>query len=312
MSSPRLSILLIARGPYEELREVVASLRGQGPVDGLELVIVAPSRAELALPEGELDDFAGVRVVEHGRVDSLGRPLAAGLRAATAPVVAVTEDHAFPEPGWADALLEAHEGPYAAVGPAILNANPDSAISWGNLLLSYGPWVAPVKPGSVDDLPEVNASYKRSAVLELGDLEELLEKGGQVFTELQKRGHGLYLEPRALVRHANYARLAPTAHYRVNAARLYADVRVREEGWSAARRAAYLVAAPLIPVVRFARLTRSLRARGHPLEAKILGGLALALALDMAGQILAFAAGRGRALDVLHELEFEGERRPVR
>jgi hypothetical protein len=312
-ATPRLSVLLIASGPYEELRAVVAALRHQGPVEEIELVIVASSRAALGAPEDELRDFAAVRIAEHGPIDSLGGPLAQGLRAASAPVVAVTEDHAFPEPGWAGALLAAHDGPYAAVGPALVNANPGSAISWGNFLLSYGPWAAPVAAGLVDDLPEVNASYKRSAILGLdGDLESLLEKGGAVFRELRAQGHGLYLEPAAQVRHANFDRLDPTARYRVSSARLYADVRAREEGWPAARRLAYLIAAPLIPVVRFARLARSLRGRGHPLSPRIVAGLALTLVLDTAGQMLAFAAGRGRALDVLHEIEFEGERRPVR
>jgi hypothetical protein len=312
-ATPRLAVLLVASGPYDELHAVVDALRRQGSVEEIELVIVAASRAALGAPEGDLRDFAAVRIVEHGPIDSLGGPLAQGLRAAAAAVVAVTEDHAFPEPGWGDALLAAHEGPYAAVGPEIVNANPGSAISWGNFLLSYGPWAAPAAAGLVDDLPEVNASYKRSVILGLdGDLETLLEKGGDVFRELRAQGHGLYLEPAAQVRHANFDRLAPTARYRVNSARLYADVRAREEGWPAARRLAYLVAGPLIPVVRFARLARSLRARGHPFGPRIAGGLALTLVLDMAGQMLAFAGGRGRALDVLHDIEFEGERRPVR
>ena len=40
------------------------------------------------------------------------------------PWWSLCEDHCFPADGWAEALVAAHQGPWAAVGPAFLNANP--------------------------------------------------------------------------------------------------------------------------------------------------------------------------------------------
>lgn len=311
-SPPGLSVLLVAPRPYSELREFVRRLRRQGPVEGIELVIVAPSLPRLGLDEGELRDFWGVRAIEYGPLDSLGRPLACAVRAASAPLVALSEKHHYPEPGWAETLIEAHKGRYVAVGAAITNDNPDSVLGWGNLLTSYGPWVFPVGAGVVDNLPTHHASFKRSALLALEDLDGLLEKGGRLLPELRARGYELYLEPAARARHLNITRLSATAAYRVNLARVYADDRARNENWSRARRLLYLAAGPLIPGVRLARIVRDLRRRGHPVEPRMLAGLVVALLFDGAGQMLGFAAGSGPSLERLHRREFQWERRDGR
>jgi hypothetical protein len=42
---------------------------------------------------------------------------------ARAPIVALAEDHAFPAPGWAEALIAAHRDPWAAIGAVIRHPN---------------------------------------------------------------------------------------------------------------------------------------------------------------------------------------------
>jgi hypothetical protein len=287
----------------------VRHLRGQGPVDRIELVIVAPSLARLGADEHELRDFCDVRLIEHNPLAPPGRAFACAVRAATAPVLAVAVDHAYPEPGWGEALIHAHEGRYGAVGAAIANANPDSALSWGNLMVSYGRWVPPVQGGVVDDLPTLNVSFKSAALLELGDeLGALIDKGGDLFIELRGRGYDLYLEPAARVRNVNLSRLRETARYRVNFARLLAAVRAERESWSAARRLLYLLGGPLIPGVRLARMVRDLRRRGHRLHPRLVSGMVIALLFDAVGQMLAFGLGRGRSLAMLHEFQLRGRR----
>ena len=55
------------------------------------------------------------------------------------------EDHSYPEPEWAEALLRAHAGPWTVVGPAVANANPDYTASWVNYVLSYGGFAPPAR-----------------------------------------------------------------------------------------------------------------------------------------------------------------------
>ena len=55
---------------------------------------------------------------------------ATAVVAATAPIVALTENHCFPDPDWAEKLVAAYDGDYAGVAPAIGNANPETTLSW--------------------------------------------------------------------------------------------------------------------------------------------------------------------------------------
>jgi len=91
-------------------------------------------------------------------------------------VVAFTEDHSFPTPVWAEALIARHREPWAAVGPAFLNGNPQTLRSWTNLLIEYGPWLDPLEAGVRDHIPPHNSSYKRDLLLAYGDeLQGLVE-----------------------------------------------------------------------------------------------------------------------------------------
>ncbi len=124
-----LSVVIVTPDCYETIRKTIRYLRAQ------------TVRHRLEPDNAELQDFLQVRVVEVGAITSTGAARAAGIHQASAPVVAFAEDHSYPDPGWADALIEAHRQPWAAVGPAMANANPATLISWANLFLNFGPWV---------------------------------------------------------------------------------------------------------------------------------------------------------------------------
>ena len=125
--------------------------------------------AELRPIHHDLRDFSSVKVVPIDSAASVARANAAGIRAATSSVVALTEDHSFPDPEWAENLIKAHEQPWAAVGPAVRNANPATAVSWADFFIGYGPWAEPISAGTVDFLPGHNSSYKRAVLLEYED-----------------------------------------------------------------------------------------------------------------------------------------------
>ncbi|MDT7602535.1 MAG: hypothetical protein QOF61_532, partial [Acidobacteriota bacterium] len=148
-----MSVVLVTPDDFETLRKTVRALRAQSVRAQLELVITAPSAASLRLDEAAVRDFYACKVVEVGRVDSTARARAAGVRAASASVVAFGEDHAFPAPGWAAALMARHAGEWSAVAPVMANANPRSKVSWANLLVEYAPWLEPTEGGEREHLP---------------------------------------------------------------------------------------------------------------------------------------------------------------
>lgn len=120
---PALSVILATPDCYETIRETIRHLRAQTVKHLLEIIIVAPSASILHPDEFELRDFLRFRIVEVGSVTSIGSANAKGVRQASAPIVALVEDHAFPAPRWAEALIAAHRHPWAVVGPVFRNPN---------------------------------------------------------------------------------------------------------------------------------------------------------------------------------------------
>lgn len=310
MSGPRMSVIMVTPDGFERLGRTLEALKRQSVAERLEIVVVAPSREEARVDETDLTGFAGHQVVETGPVESSAVRRAAGVRAATAPVVAFTEDHCFPAAGWAEALIDAHRGRWAAVGPAFENGNPGTLMSWMNLLIEYGPWVSPVAAGPRDHIPPHNSSYKRDLLLAYGDrLEGMLEAETVLQWDLRAQGHDLYLEPAARTRHFNISLLPVTVPLRLSVGRMFGAARSRE--WSLPRRMAFGAASPLIPLVRFARMVPVVR-RCSPerrLYPRVLPLLLAGFVLDGFGEFLGYAFRGGGAAERVTELEYD---RPLR
>ena len=200
-----------------------------------------------------------------GPLHSVAAARAEGIRRARAPVVALAEDHSYPAPGWAQALIAAHREPWAAVGPVVANANPGSTMSWANHLVEYGPWIEPADPGPVDFLPGHNSAYKRALLLDYGpELEAMLEAECLLHQDLRTRGYQVYLEPRAKTYHLNYSKPFSWIPVHFHGSRLFAAARTRYGRWGLRRRLVYASASVLIPLVRLRRIWAKVRPALRP------------------------------------------------
>lgn len=303
---PSMSLIAITTGPYSILRRLITHLRAQTIQHRLEVVIAAPSRSVLGLEESELTGFHGFQIVETGTLVSNPSARAAAIRAASAPFVALTEEHSFPEPRWAEALLAAHGEGYQVVGPAILNANPGTRLSWANLLAEYGHWLEREEDDQIDHLPGHNSSYRRDILLAYGDeLEDLLIAESVLHWDLRRRGHRLCLEPKARTRHLNVSRWSKTVPLRLSVGRSFAAARARR--WGISRRFLYAMAGPLIPLVRFSRVLHDLRrVRSNQRVPHGVGIVLLGvLVLDGLGELIGYALGTGDSVRTLTALEFD-------
>jgi hypothetical protein len=310
-SQPRtleLSVIALTPDRYETVRKTIRHLRAQTRCERMEIVLVAPSRAALAVDEGELAAFGCWSIVEVGDLVSSAQARALGVRHARAPVVAFVEDHSYPAPGWLEALLRAHRDACAAVGPAIANGNPRTLVSWANLLIEYGPWLAPQASGPVEHLPGHNGSYKRDALVAYGEaLATMLEAESVLHWDLRARGHVLRLEPAARTFHVNFSRWADSIPLRFQAGRLFGAARARR--WRPGRRLLYAAAAPLVPLVRLRRALRDARRTEHcPPPWRLVAALLALLAVDAVGELVGYLTGPGRAMARTSAYEFHRER----
>ena len=285
-----MSIVLVT-DRYDTIRRVVSRLRAQTARPRLEIVIVAPSRASLAPEEAELEGFAGVQIVE-APIDPLGVGLAAGVRAARAPVVQLGETHAFPDPHWAEALIRAHAQSWVIVVPAIQNANPDGPLSWASVLLDYGEFIDGLPAREVFHTPTHNPAFKRSLLLDYGDrLEVALSGGYEISVDWQAQGCRFYFEPAAKVAHMNVSRPRYWLRQRYLVGLVHAAERSRD--WSRLRRFAYACAWPLVPAVVLSRIAPAVRLlrRQERLPRLTLPALVTAATATAVGEAIGYAGG---------------------
>jgi hypothetical protein len=255
--TPTLSVILIATDKYSLIRTAVRNLARQVGVP-IELVIAAPRAFAESITADDRKDLSSFTRWQHAVIPdgtSFDDARAAAVRAATAPVIAFTEDHSFPQPGWAAALVGAFTDGVSVVGPVVQNGNPQSTTSRANFLLEYGEWMPPGRTNGHAHLPGHNSAYRRDVLLALGDrLTSMIEAESVLHWQLGREGHRLVQEPRAVTRHVNFSRALPSLALRYHLGRMFAARRASE--WALTKRLAYAAAFPLVALVRVVRVAR--------------------------------------------------------
>jgi hypothetical protein len=292
----------------ETIGRTLRHLQKQTVADRIELVLVVPEEVRINRSDSRLEGFWGISIVEVEEISSLSWSREPGIRAARAPVVALAESHTYHGPVWGEALIEAHRGPWVAVGPGVSNANPRYASSWANLFLDYGPWLEPDAGREMDVLPGHNTAYDRRILLTYGaDLKHLLETEAFLHADMRSKGFRLWMEPRARMGHLNVTRPSSWIRERILAGRRFGAARA--VCVSPGRRAIYAVGSPLIPVIRAARIVPVWRrcARVHRLPRALPLALLLSLLLSAFGEFLGYAFGSGDSMRQLSRIELHRE-----
>jgi hypothetical protein len=290
-SAPRMSIVL-ATDAYDTLRPVIACLRRQTDRAQLEIVIVAPTES---VDWAELSVFGAVRVVRVAAPLSLPAARTAGVRAAAAPIVYIGETHCFPQPNMTAVILAAFtDERCAAVVPAILNANPATALSWASYLTDYGTWGSGRSAGELEQPLVYNVAYRRAVLLALGDrLGDLLDSNSEeLWPILHERQYYAHFEPAARTDHANATRLAVMMNIRFCSGVLIGAKRARR--WPIWRRFSYVLASPLIPGVLLWRVRSSIRfgAPARTLPAGTMLAVAAGAVAKTMGEVMAYLGVR--------------------
>lgn len=305
--SPALSVLLVTPDGYHTIRNTMRFLQQQTVSRQLEVIIIAPSAAQLTLDLAETTMFQRVHVVEVGQITNMAAVKLPGIAQAIAPVVVFAEDHCFPQPEWAEALIRAHQQNWTVVGPMVTNANPGSALSWANYIHDFGRWSPPLSAGPTDSTPWHNSSYKRETLLQYGpDLAGMLSVEGLLHQDLQAQGRKLYLEPKAVVSHLNISRWWSSFKHSVVGGWLLAAR--RSESWPWFKRLVFAAAFFLIPVRRFPALLRQVQRIQPPHSYQVLLVLMLNLVLHSIGEGIGYLLGVRQTITWYSDFENRRER----
>jgi hypothetical protein len=304
--TPRLSVIVLT-DDFATIRHLVEHLTAQTIAGDVELVVVCQSAKELAFPADAADALARVTVVECSLLP-LGRARAAAVQAASAPLIALGETHAFPSPMWAEQLISAHDGPYLAVAPGMVNANPKTARSWSGFLMDYGRWMAVRTVADVEP-PAYNACWKRDVLLALRErMPLMLEPGGPLDPEFVGHSASFRHAPNAKVAHVNVARQGAWAAERYWGGRLFGARRCRD--WPFARRLVYFGGSALVPFVRFVRTQDAIAhaRKDRDLPRWTAAAVASGCLLWALGEAVGYIAGEGRSEARMLEYELHKER----
>lgn len=305
MNAPALTVVLPTWDTFDALRTTIEHLGRQTIANQIELLICAPDPDHFTVDARAVARLHSVRVLDAGDLLSTGPARAHAIREGRAEIIAFTEDHCFPDPTWAEALLRAHAEPHGAVGPALYNANPETLVSWADLLVAYGRWLAPGRRRVVNLLSGHNISYKRQLLLAYeADLDRLMEAETLLLWDLRSRGHTLLFEPAATAAHTNFSRLGVFLDVMWHVGRVFAATRAH--GWPVFRRVAYAAASPAILLIRLSHVVWHGGRNGAPVE-RIAGALpivALGLVVDFVAQATGALFGRGRSVERVAAYEF--------
>lgn len=223
---------------------------------------------------------------------------AIGLREATAPIVALIEDHCRPVRGWSREVLEAHRRSDAAgIGGAIEN-DVDRLLNWAVYYCDFGRYQNPVPEGAVEFLSDSNVSYKRDALWSVKDQWYDAFHETSVNWELIRRGAILNLNSEMVVFQTRRTlRMGNALRERYVWGRSFAGTRVQEV--STPKRVFYTVFSFLLPFLLTLRIIlQGFHKKRHRRE--LLLALPLVFLLETIwalGEFVGYLTGRAAAND---------------
>jgi GT2 family glycosyltransferase len=304
-STAGLSVVLVVPDRFDGIARILRHLQAQTITRQLEIILVTPSAGEAAVDEAALACFGAWRLIEFPGLSRGGAGRAAGVRHATAPLVVFAEDHCFPEPNWAESLLEAFRRHPEAGGivPSMANGNPGTLTSWADLYINFGPYVDHTSSRALDHLPWHSGCFRRKAFAGYeADLPHLLEVETLWHDHLLQDGYALRITPGTQIYHYNFSRPRFFLREQYVNGRIFGSVRA--EPMPVWRRGLRASAAPLVQTRRFVGILKDLRrSKRLGLLPRLLPILGLGLAANGFGEFVGCIFGTGQAREAKFDLE---------
>lgn len=202
MINAELTVVIMVDSQRERCAWALESLCKQSAVDRMEILLLDFGTPDQPLVRGS--EHPAVRRIGADATMGYGRALATAVGEARAPVVAFVEEHVVVLDGWAQALIDAHRGPWAAVCGEIRPGDLDRPVARRIELVSRHRWSEPAQRGESAVLRWQNVCYKRASLMRYADrLPLLLAAESVLFRQLREDGERLFVEPRARMVHAH-------------------------------------------------------------------------------------------------------------
>jgi GT2 family glycosyltransferase len=296
---PPISVAIATGEGWPYVRDLLAAITADVEAVGGEIVVADGSEDK---PPPEPGDISRVVRWIEAPGESVFVLFAIAMKGAQGDVVALTEDHAIPRPGWVEAILRAHrEHPAAAaIGGAIENGSTHGLVEWASYFTTQGPHMAPLGNRAVPmTTNEANVSYKRTVVEEMDPDEGSGFMAILYNRRLAEAGKELRVDDRIVVDHFETVGFGWTTSIHFHNGRTISGFR-RERGMS---REEWLRMATslMLPAWRTMRVLRTGLAKGR-LRRQLLVSAPFAVWLEYVqalGHLTGYVAGPGGSPDHL-------------
>jgi hypothetical protein len=291
--TPALSVVIASVNGWHMLGPTLRSLDALPERGRMEVVVVEAVGG--ATRERVCEHRPAVLVLESER-RPIPRLRYQGVLRTKGRVVAILEDHASVDRGWAGALLRHHQGPWGAVGGPVENGR-QGVVNWAVFFCEYACYMGPVVEGETADLPGNNVGYKRSHLLRHARLLDQGKWESWVNDRLRADGIPIASTNAMVVHHIKPFRLGYFLAQRFHFGRSYAGMRRAEQSWP--RRLVFGAGSIALPALLFARVAATVLRKRRYLGrfAAVSPLVALFLTVGAFGEMLGYLIGPGRSLE---------------
>jgi glycosyltransferase involved in cell wall biosynthesis len=265
---PALSIIIASFNSAATIGQCLASLRDQAASAPFEVIVIDTSTdgsAEIVEkaaaqwrsppPASPLAGPRTLRLLYFPQRKFCGDARNTGIATAQADLIAFIDADCTADPDWVDAILRAHASPDLAIGGPIANAQPASIVAWASYFCEFSQWMPGSPAAQLNDIAAANMSYKRQVFAEFGAfIEGAYSSDTEFHWRLAQRGHRLRFVPSIRISHRSIDRLGQFLRHEIIHGRFFARVRAASRRFSPARRIAYAILSPLVPLILFARI----------------------------------------------------------
>ena len=291
---PALTVVIPAVNGWADLERCLEALEGERSNTTIEVLV--PERCGPDVRDAAARRFPWARILPVPKDTTIPRMRALAFREASAPSVAVIEDHVIVPPGWARAMLDARTDDTRVVGGGLVNAATRTIVDWAAWLCEYNHLAGPMPSGHVDGIHGNHTVYDRRLLHEFRDVVESGRWEDALHGAVREKGIALWARPDIVAGHRKHYTVGEYTSQRFLYSRAYAAMRSSDAGLL--KRFLYGAMAFALPPVLFARIVSRVWTgglyRSHLLPSLPL--LALFVCAWAAGEVVGAWFGDGGAL----------------
>ena len=151
MTTPALSVVVPSVNGWSDLQDCLRALEREHADVPLEVIV--PERVGTAVRSRLQAEFPRARVIDVDPLTTIPEMRARSFDAATAPSVAVIEDHVIVPAGWARQMIAAIGSGDRVIGGSIENGATGTLLDWAAFLCEYSHCLPPLPAGQVETDP---------------------------------------------------------------------------------------------------------------------------------------------------------------